>query len=190
MILFLGVMRSSWIALVFLFTCAPTAAYAEPQWFNSVDQLGAINSATFAVRAPLPGHLNYLQAIKYIDDGMQYVDPYSRFLVSPVGEICFYARPVAPQTVFDNYYRYWCVHPQSVSNVEAFTNGGGGISEVRIWCMHSYPHCAHSLDYSNVLSSSSSISNNITVQIIPSRQERSALEDLIFVMGGNAITPG
>src|SRR3954453_11397334 len=45
-------------------------------------QTAGINSTGFAVREPLPGQLGYLQAIRFIDYRMKYLDPLSAFFVS------------------------------------------------------------------------------------------------------------
>jgi hypothetical protein len=63
------------------------------------------NSPAFARRDPLPGRPNYLQTIKYIDDGMRYVDPLTQFFVSPAGEMCFRTKPNYPQVIYEFRYR-------------------------------------------------------------------------------------
>src|ERR1700680_3649505 len=49
----------------------------------------AINSLAFEKRAPLPGQMGYLETIKYIDDGIKYIDPSGEFFVSYNGDMCF-----------------------------------------------------------------------------------------------------
>jgi hypothetical protein len=49
----------------------------------------AINSVAFEKRAPLPGQMGYIETIKYIDDGMKYIDPSSEFFISFNGDMCF-----------------------------------------------------------------------------------------------------
>src|ERR1041385_5071606 len=56
-----------------------------------------INSPAFAVRAPLPGRPGYLETIKFIDDGVRYVDPVSHFYISAAGEMCFHTPPSYPK---------------------------------------------------------------------------------------------
>lgn len=150
----------------------------------------AVNSPAFAVRAPLPGQFGYQETIKYIDDGMKYVDPYSRFFVSAAGELCFYAPPVSPQTIYDDHHSTWCLYPQTVSRVEALWNGSGGISEVRLWCRHAYPQCARRLDFPNPLGTLRWAANSITLRMIPYREERAAIENLVFLMGGSPAPSG
>ena len=168
-------MRAQWAAAVLLFV--PTVLYGEAllPGFVAAGQPVPINSLAFARREPLPGQPSYLQTVKYIDDGMRYLDPWSQFFVSPAGEMCFHIRPHYPTAYYDNYYRNWCIYPQSVDRVEAGV--GPTFNEVRLWCMHADPQCAHSLD---------DIANSISAPTIAYRQERAALESLIYQMGGNA----
>jgi hypothetical protein len=169
-------MRAKCAALVFAIVLAPTALYGEMWLPLSPATAGSaqINAIVFAVRGAPPGQLGYLQTIKYIDDGMRYVDPGSRFFISPIGEMCFRTRPHYPTVYYDDHYRNWCMHPWTVDRVAA--GGGFGVNEVRLWCMHAYPLCAHAAD---------DIANSISAQTIEYRQERAALESLIYQMGGN-----
>lgn len=136
-----------------------------------------IDSVRFAIRPPLPGQPGYRLTIKFIDDGMRYVDPLSQFYISPVGEMCFRTRPGYPTTIYENYYRDWCVFPQTVDRVEAVTNPT--TNEVRLWCMRAFPQCARSL-------ADGHIGNSISAPTLDYRQERAALEHLVYMMGGNA----
>jgi hypothetical protein len=157
-------MKASWAAVAFA-TVLVMASLVEAQTAMSLPTAHIpIDSIMFAIRPPLPGQLSYLQAIKYIDDRMRYVDPLSG--------------------IYSNYYRYWCMFPQFVDRVETIANGAGDTNGVRLWCKYSYPQCAHS----NPLGSSSVIANSITVQAIASRRTRLALEDLISIMGGHTHT--
>ena len=155
---------------------APTVLYGETWvWpFAVTSEHAPINSIVFAVRSVLPGQPGYLQTIKYIDDGMRYADPGSRFFISPAGEMCFRLRPHYPTVYYDDYYRNWCMHPWMVDRVEAGI--GFALNEVRLWCAHSAPQCAHAAD---------EIANGISAPSIEYQQERLALENLIFLMGGS-----
>jgi hypothetical protein len=184
------VMKVLVAATIFLLVCTPVVATPDILSFNSPSNAEAMNSATYAVRAPLSGHLNYYQAITYINDGMQYVDPNSSFVVSPAGALCFFMRPISPETIYDSHYSNWCVYPQSIGSVDAVIAGGDNVGEIRLWCRHSSPHCAFRLDYPNPLSTRNSAANQLTVRVIPRQLERAALEDLIFVMGGRTAPPG
>jgi hypothetical protein len=168
-------MRAGWAAAVLLMMFAPTMLFGEalPE-FTTAGQPAPINSLAFARRDPLPGQPGYLQTVKYIDDGMRYLDPWSHFFISPLGEMCFRTRPNYPTIYYDRYYRNWCIYPQSVDRVEAGV--GFTFNEVRVWCMHAYPQCAHSFY---------EIANSISAPTIEYRQERAALENLIYLMGGN-----
>jgi hypothetical protein len=185
-------MRAIWAAAA---TAAAVflTAYASPPacrgqvmltGFGTVTSPASINSIYFARRPPSPYQLNYLQAIKYIDDGMKYIDPLSDFFVSPLGELCFRSLPNSIDNIYNNYYSNWCMYPVMVSKVEVTTNG------VQLSCLHAYPQCAHRRDRPSLLdyflSDKRWIADSITAQTVPYRQERAALQDLIVMMGGNA----
>ena len=157
----------------------PTVVYAEALLPGFVIETvpAPINSPVFAVRGALPGQPSFSQTVKYIDDGMRYIDPESAFFISPAGEMCFRTRPHYPTIYYDTYYRNWCVYPQSVERVEA----GVGLTsnEVRLWCMHAYPQCVHTFY---------EIADSISAPTMDYRQERAALENLIYLMGG-VVTP-
>jgi hypothetical protein len=142
--------------------------------FAVTSEPAPINSIGFAVRGALPGQPDYLQTVKYIDDGMRFADPGSRFFISPAGEMCFRIRPHYPTVYYDDYYRNWCMHPWTVDRVEAGI--GFAFNEVRLWCAHSAPQCAHSVD---------EIANGISAPTTEYRQERWALQNLIYLMGGS-----
>ena len=165
-------------ALLAAFAPAAVDGQALPAGFFAAPAPAApINSPAFAIRAPLPAQLGYLTTIKFIDDGMRYVDPLSQFYISPAGEMCFRTRPDYPTIIYDNYYRDWCIFPQTVDRVEAVTNPT--FNEVRLWCMRAYPQCAHSLPDGR-------IRNSISAPTLDYRQQRLALENLVYMMGGNA----
>jgi hypothetical protein len=164
-------------ALLAAFAPATVHGQALPAGFFAAPAPAApINSPVFAIRAPLPGQLGYLTTIKFIDDGMRYVDPLTQFYISPAGEMCFRTRPDYPTIIYDNFYRDWCIFPQTVDRVEAVTNPT--FNEVRLWCMRAYPQCARSLPDGR-------IGNSISAPTLDYRQERLALENLVHMMGGN-----
>lgn len=135
-----------------------------------------INSPAFAVRAPLAGSPGYLATIKFIDDGVRYIDPLSHFYISAAGEMCFHTPPSYPKVYTDAYYKDWCIHPYVVDRVSVidFSSGSYG---VEMWCMRAYPACAHSLE-------SGEIANRVFAASIDYQQERRALQHLVYMMGG------
>jgi hypothetical protein len=170
-------MRAACAAAVLLTVWAPAVSSGQglPPGFAPANQPAPINSDVR--RASLPGQPSYLQTVKYIDDGMRYIDPLSQFFISPAGEMCFRIIPNYPTIIYESFYRNWCIYPQLVDRVEAATNPT--FNEVRLWCRRDYPQCAHSLGEFG------RISNSISAPTIDYRQERAALENLIQMMGGN-----
>lgn len=144
-----------------------------------------IDSVAFATRQPLPGQLAYLQAIRYIDDGMRYIDPHSRFFVSPAGEICFRVFPNSPTIIYDNHHSDWCMYPQHVARVEAMANKITNTNEVRLWCARPFPQCARRIDHPNPLGDGGWVANTISAATLDYREQRAALQNLIYLMGGN-----
>jgi hypothetical protein len=171
-------MRRGVVAALLLMLAIPARSHGEalPAIFPSQYEPGPINSGGFVVRGPLPGWLPYLATIKYIDDGMRYVDPLSRFFISPIGEMCFRTIPNYPIIVYEHFYRTWCIHPLTVDRVEAVTNPT--TNEVRVWCMRAYPQCIHTLE------EIPRFSNSVSAPTLDYRQERAALENLVYLMGG------
>jgi hypothetical protein len=167
-----------WAAALLLTACAQMVLY-EGELPVGMAPSPEINSPAFARRGPLPGRPDYPQTIKYIDDGMRYVDPLTHFFVSPAGAMCFRTKPNYPQAIYEARYRVWCMYPQTVDHVEAVTNGITRINEVDVWCLRAYPQCAHSLTEPDW------IANSISASTLDYRQERDALENLIYLMGGN-----
>lgn len=143
-----------------------------------------INSAAFYKRAPLPGQPGYYETIKYIADGLNYVAPGSAFFVSAYGEMCFLGPVNQGMNRLANYWDYWCMNPMSVATVDAFENDVSYVNQIRLWCRHSSPQCAHKVGYPNMLDDSW-IANSITAQIVPFKQEQAAIEHLIYLMGGS-----
>ena len=136
-----------------------------------------INSPAFAVRAPLQGRPDYLATIKFVDDGVRYIDPLSRFYISAAGEMCFHTPPSYPKVYTDAYYKDWCIHPYVVDRVSVTVNSSGGHG-VEMWCMRAYPACAHSLQ-------SGEIANRTYATTVDYQQERRALQHLVYMMGGS-----
>ena len=170
-------LTAGWAALLLLTACGQLMLYeGELPVGASVSAAG--NSPAFARRGPLPGRPDYLLTIKYIDDGMRYVDPLTHFFISPAGEMCFRTKPNYPQVIYETRYRVWCIDPQTVDRVDAVTNDITRINEVHVWCRRAYPQCAHSL------SEPGWIANSISTSTVDYRKERDALEDLVDLMGG------
>jgi hypothetical protein len=169
-------MTGGWAAVLLVTACAPPVLYEGELPVGAPRP--AINSPAFATRGPLPGRPDYLQTIKYIDDGMRYVDPLTHFFISPAGELCFRTKPNYPQAIYEARYRTWCMYPQTVDRVEAVSNDITRINEVHLWCLRAYPQCAHSLTEPGW------IANSISASTLDYRQERDALENLIYLMGG------
>ena len=84
-----------------------------------------INSLVFEKRPPLPGQPGYLETIKYIDDGMKYIDPSSEFFVSFYGDMCFRGLVNRQLATFETYTNYWCINPQVVNNIDLLQDGQG-----------------------------------------------------------------
>ena len=142
-----------------------------------------VNSPAFEKRAPLPGQAGYLETIKYID-------PSSEFFISFDGEMCFRGLVNRQLATFETYANYWCINPLAVNNVDAVRNNISQVNEVRLWCAHAAPQCAHRVGYTNYLDTSPGLANDILVQITPYQPERAALEHLVYLMGGNVRVAG
>ena len=148
------------------------------------------NSLAFEKRASLSGQPGYLETIKYIDDGMKYIDPSSEFFISFDGEMCFRGLVNRQLATFETYENYWCIDPLAVNNVDTVQNNISYVNEVRLWCAHAAPQCARRVGYTNFLDTSPGLANNIVVQITPDQPERAALEHLVYLMGGNVRVAG
>ena len=149
----------------------------------------AINSPSFVVRPPPPGQPSYLDTIRYIDDGVKYIDPFAEFFVSFDGQLCFRGLVNRQQAYFENYQNYWCLYPTAVNNVEALENNVSYVNNVRLWCVLEAPQCARRIGIPNFLDDSVWIGNSITAQTRPFREQRSAIQYLIYLMGGNVREP-
>jgi len=149
----------------------------------------AINSPSFAVRPPPPGQPSYLDTIRYIDDGVKYIDPFAEFFVSFDGQLCFRGLVNRQQAYFENYQNYWCMYPTAVNNVEGLENNVSYVNNVRLWCVLEAPQCARRIGIPNFLDDSVWIGNSITAQTRPFREQRNAIQYLIYLMGGNVREP-
>jgi hypothetical protein len=179
-------------AVMLLAACSPVPPqYFGPQLASLSSEVDAtaINSVAFAKRAPPPGQPGYFETIKYIDDGVKYIDPYAEFFISFDGQMCFRGLVNHQMTEFENYQNYWCMYPTVVNNVEALENNISYVNTVRLWCMLQAPQCARRFGYPNFLDESGWIGNSITAQIRPFREQRNAIEYLIYLMGGNIREP-
>ncbi len=161
-----------WIAAVATLIAACVPAPAPP-----------INSLAFEKRPPLPGQPGYLETIKYIHDGINYISPTGGFLVSNTGDLCFQGAIVpgiTPEYIPDNF---WCISPFNVSRVEAIENDISYINLVRLWCRLATPQCAYKIGYPNMLDNSW-VANSITAATVPFIKQREAIEYLVYLMGG------
>lgn len=143
-----------------------------------------IDSPIFARRAPLPGQPGYLETIKYVDDGLRYIAPGARFLVSADGEMCFLGSIVPGVRLELLPEHYWCMSPFDVSTVDALENDTSYVNRVRLWCRHSSPQCARKIAYPDQFDDMT-VANSITAETIPFRRERDAIAYLVYLMGGN-----
>jgi hypothetical protein len=155
----------------------------EPLW--SKVSPATINSDAFAKRQPLPGQSGYLETIRFIDDGMKYIDPFAEFFISPDGQMCFRGLVNRRLLEFENYQSYWCMNPAFVNNVEDLQNSITSVNSVRLWCTLEAPQCARRIGLPNFLDESPWISNSISAETRPSKEQRAAIEHLIYLMGGN-----
>lgn len=146
-----------------------------------------LNSLAFERRPPLPGQRGYLQTIRYVDDGFRYIAPNNGFFVSAVGEMCFQGSIIPGVTLELAPRNYWCISPYDVSMVEALENDTSYVNDVRVWCRHSSPQCAHKVAYPNMFDNAT-VANSITAETIPFQDERAAVEYLVYLMGG-AVEP-
>jgi hypothetical protein len=144
-----------------------------------------INSDAFAKRQPLPGQLGYLETIQYINDGVKYIDPFAEFFISPDGQMCFRGLVNRQMTTFENYQSYWCMYPAFVNNVEELENNITTVNSVRLWCVLEAPQCARRIGFWNFWDESPWIGNSILAQTRPSREQRAAIDHLVYLMGGN-----
>jgi len=145
----------------------------------------AVNSDAFAKRQPLAGQLGYLETIRFIDSGMKYIDPFAEFFISPEGQMCFRGLVNRQMLEFENYQNYWCMYPAFVNNVEELQNSTTSVNRVRLWCILEAPQCARRIGWPNYLDESPWISNSISAETRPAREQVAAIEYLIYLMGGD-----
>src|SRR6516162_3731129 len=148
----------------------------------------SINSDAFAKRPPFPGQRGYLETIRFIDDGVKYIDPFAEFFISHDGEMCFRGLVNRQLPYFENYQNYWCINPAFVNNVEELTNDMTSVNSVRLWCILEAPQCARRTGFWNFLDETPWISNSISAETRPAKEQRAAIEHLIYLMGGNVRT--
>jgi len=175
-------------AALLLAACTQTPPlYFGPQLASLRGEVdpAAINSPVFAVRPPLPGRPSYLDTIRYIDNGVKYIDPFAEFFISFDGQMCFRGLVNRQEAYFEYYQNYWCMHPTAVNNVEALENNISYVNNVRLWCVLEAPQCARRTGLPNFLDDSGWVENSITAQTRPFREQRDAIEYLIYLMGGN-----
>jgi hypothetical protein len=136
------------------------------------------NSPAFARREPLAGHPTYAETVKYIDDGLRYVDPAAGFFVSPDGRMCFHGVLDPAQTAFEAivFKNNLCLPPNAVSRIDAFATITD--EQLRLVCKHSDPQCVRDLYFNQT-------ADSVIVDIVPGKQEKIAVENLIYLMGGN-----
>ena len=174
--------------LVLLAACSPVPPlYFGPQYalFSLADNVEAINSTAYAIRSPLPGRASYLETIRYIDNGVKYIDPYAEFFISFDGQMCFRGLVNRQLAQFEHYQNYWCMYPTNVNNVEALENNVSYVNAVRLWCKHAAPQCARKYGFPTFLDETSALGNSISAQTVAYKQQRDAIEYLIYLMGGS-----
>jgi hypothetical protein len=179
--------------MLLLVACSPVPPrYFGPQLASiggDVDP-DAINSPAFAIRRPPPGRPGYLETIRYIDNGVKYVDAFAEFFISFDGQMCFRGLVNRQLTLFENYQNYWCMHPTAVNNIDALEDNVSNVNTVRLWCALEAPQCARRFGFGNFLDDSGWWGNTITTQTRPFREQRDAIGYLVYLMGGNVREPG
>src|SRR5271169_283165 len=145
--------------------------------------LPPINSLAYARRPPPPGQPGYLETIKYVDDGLKYIAANARFLVAANGEMCFLGAVVPGVALELLPPYYWCMSPFDVSSVDALENNISYVNQVRLWCRHASPQCAHKIAFPNQFDTAK-VANSITVETIPFVPARDAIVYLVYLMGG------
>jgi len=174
--------------LVLLAACSPEPPlYSGPQYglFDLASNVEAINSTAYAVRPPPPGRPGYLETIRYINDGVKYIDPYAEFFISFDGQMCFRGLVNQQNAEFEYYQTYWCMYPTNVNNVDALENDVSYVNQVRLWCKHAAPQCARKYGFPSYLDETNPLGNSMSAQTVAFKQERDAIEYLIYLMGGS-----
>src|ERR1700741_4346671 len=122
--------------------------FSVPEELSQLTRAEAgINSDAFAKRPPLPGQRGYLETIRFIDDGMKYIDPFAEFFISFDGRMCFRGLVNRQLPYFENYRNYGCISPPSVKNVEELENNKRTVNSVRRWCILGAPQCARRIGF-------------------------------------------
>ena len=119
---------------------------------------------------------------------MKYIDPFAEFFISYDGQMCFRGLINRQLPYFENYQNYWCIYPGFVNNVENLENNTTTVNSVRLWCILEAPQCARRIGFWNYLDESPWIGNSISAETRPSREQRAAIEHLVYLMGGNLRT--
>lgn len=102
------------VCVAVLAVALPACASAEPQY---------VNNPAFVQRAPPAGRPTYAETIKYIDDGLRYLDSTAAFFVSPDGRMCFRGVVSGQQSHWDSYYKSdWCLLPTVVKRVDSIAS--------------------------------------------------------------------
>ena len=149
---------------------ALAACAASPQY---------VDIAVFTRRPPPPGQPGYLETIRYIDDGMRYVDPGNAFFIAPDGRMCFRGGYTLSHTIFDVLYKTdWCLYPAAVREVELMPDIVTGTYRLQLSCKHAAGQCVAE---AGSLYRQAAV---VTLPIVPPRQEKTAVEHLVWLMGG------
>jgi hypothetical protein len=164
------------LQLIGRFMCVAALATVLPACEPSLQYS---NAPDFARRQPPAGRPGYAETIKYIDDGLRYADAQAGFFISPDGRMCFRHVLDPTQTAFEAFVskNNWCLAPTAVSRVDAFRSVTN--EQLRLVCKHSDPQCARDIGYSN------RGADSVIVDIVPADQEKAAVENLIYLMGGD-----
>jgi hypothetical protein len=153
------------VLLVALAACAVAPQYVD---------VGA-----FLRRPPSPGQPSYAETIKYIDDGMRYVDPGNAFFIAADGRMCFRGGYTLSQTIFDSLFKTdWCLFPTAVGKVELVPDIVTGTYRLQLSCKHAAGQCAAEAG------SAYRQAAILTLPIVPPQQEKAAIEHLVYLMGG------
>ena len=144
---------------------------------------GLANQPGFEKRPPPPGQPGWFETIKFVNDGVQYLQPWGSFVVSPLGDLCFRGALEVTIRRLANYRNYWCMPPRAVAAVEALDDDVTHIPMVRLWCRHDAPYCAFRVN-GFPWYGSYPLADTITVQMVPYRREKAAVEHLVYMMGG------
>ena len=125
------------------------------------------------------------RTVRYIDDGLKYVDPVNAFFVAPLAAMCFRGVSVAGAVYPIDRWNFWCIDAHMVASVDALANDISYVPQVRLWCKHAYPYCARRIG-GRVYAAfgTGNLANSITVQVVPAMPEKAAIEHLVRLLGG------